>query len=64
MLMPMVLGLIIIGFALYSCCGPAANPEQEKPHSYRSSMLDVHEQATDCLTTSPPHHCVFARRLS
>ena len=39
MIMPIVMMGVIVLFALYACCGPAADPNKEKTHSMGSSTL-------------------------
>jgi hypothetical protein len=36
--LPMALMVVIVGFAIYACCGPAADPKKERPHSFGSSV--------------------------
>jgi len=37
MMVPMLLGGVIVLFLLYTCCGPAADPNKEKTHSMGST---------------------------
>ena len=57
MVMPMVMMGVIVLFALYSCFGPASDPNKEKTHSMHSSRR--HQQNYACCACLRKL-CVFA----
>ena len=46
MLVPMLIMGGILIFAMYACCGPAADPSKERPHSESSTRkaMGAHDE--------------------
>ena len=45
MLVPLLMMAGVVCFAMYACCGPAADPTKERPHSMGSTrkMMQEHD---------------------